>query len=53
MNRDKFSTPLNKRPLRTGLGAGGIPTTARKRDTLAAELERGQHYGTLFSVLLT
>lgn len=37
MNRDKFSTPVNPSALRSS----ALRTTARKRDTLAAELERG------------
>ena len=37
MNRDPFKTPLN----RARLDGQPRPTTAAKRDSLAAELERG------------
>ena len=39
MNGDPFKTPLNK----ARLDAQSRPTTSAKRDSLAAELERGMN----------
>ena len=41
MNGDPFKTPLN----RARLDGQSRPTTAAKRDSLAAELERGMNIG--------